>query len=97
MRAKTKPRTKLCNPEGAPDLPPRKLAARLKSLRGARVAFIDNGKEFSGQVIGAVAEVMQREYGVEAKFWDKGFPSKAAPFIAELAASCDAVVTGVGH
>jgi hypothetical protein len=41
---------------------------------------------------------LKRDYGVaEVKFWNKGFPAKAAPFIDEIASECDAAVSGVGH
>lgn len=98
MTAHDLPRIKVCNPAGEPDTPPRELAARLKSLRGARVALLDNGKEFSDDVISAIETVLKRDFGVkETRLWDKEFPAKGAPFIAELAGSCDAVITGVGH
>ncbi len=44
------------------------------------------------------AQVLKRDFGVkEMRLWDKKFPAQGAPFIAELARSCDAVITGVGH
>ena len=98
MTAHDLPRIPLCNPAGEPDTPPKLLAPRLESLRGARIALLDNGKEFSDEVIDAVGTVLKREFGVkEVRLWDKEFPAKGAPFIAELAGSCDAVITGVGH
>ena len=98
MTAHDRPRIEVCNPTGEPDAPPKQLAPRLKSLRGARVALLDNGKEFSDDVISAIETVLKRDFGVkETRLWDKEFPAKGAPFIAELARSCDAVITGVGH
>ena len=85
-------------PTSVPDTLPLKLAPRPGTLRGARLALLDNGKEFSDQVLDAVGEVMKREYDVgEVTIWRKGFPAKAAPFILEMAPSCDVVVNGVGH
>lgn len=85
-------------PTGAVEAEPRKLAGRLKSLEGARIAILDNGKEYAGEVLEAIAEVLKREHKVaEVTFWRKGYPAKGAPFLKELAASCDAVITGVGH
>lgn len=76
----------------------RRLAPRLKTVRGARIALLDNCKEFADQVLRGVAEVLQRDYGVgEVRFWRKGYPAQGAPFLKELAASCDAAVNGVGH
>ena len=98
MTAHDLPRTKVCNPAGEPDAPPQQLAPRLPSLRGARIALLDNGKEFSDDVINAIGTVLKHELGVkEVRVWDKEFPAKGAPFITELAKSCDAVITGVGH
>ena len=98
MTAHAPPNIEVCNPAGEPDAPPKQLAPRLKSLRGARIALLDNGKEFSDDVINAIGTVLKHELGVkEIRLWDKQFPSKGAPFIAELARSCDAVITGVGH
>ena len=89
---------KLHIPTSLPDAQPLKLAPRPGTLRGARLALLDNGKEFSDQVLEAVGEVLKRDYDVgEVIFWRKGFPAKAAPFIAEMAPSCDVVVNGVGH
>ncbi len=98
MTAADPPRAAVLNPTGEPDAPPKTLAPRLKSLRGARIALLDNGKEFSDDVINAIGTVLKHELGVkEIKLWDKQFPAQGAPFIPELARSCDAVITGVGH
>ncbi len=85
-------------PDGAVTTGVMPLARRLQSLKGARIAILDNCKEFSDRVLAGVAERLLHEHGAaEVKMWRKGFPSKGAPFIAELARQCDAVVTGVGH
>jgi hypothetical protein len=98
MTASRRPHVEVFNPTGAPDAPPKHLAPRLQSLRGARIALLDNGKEFSDDVINAIGTVLKHELGVkEVKVWDKEFPAKGAPFLPELARSCDAVITGVGH
>ena len=98
MTASGLPNIEVCNPAGEPDAPPKQLAPRLASLRGARIALLGNGKEFSDDVINAIGTVLKHELGVkEVRVWDKQFPAKGAPFIAELARSCDAVITGVGH
>ena len=98
MNAHDRPRTPIFDPTGAPDAPPKTLAPRLESLRGARIALLDNGKEFSEDVIKAIGTVLKHELGVkEVRVWDKQFPAQGAPFLPELARSCDAVITGVGH
>lgn len=85
-------------PAGEVNTAPAKLAGRLTSLEGARVAILDNGKEYAGEVLEAIAEILKRDYNVKAvTFWRKGYPAKGAPFLKELAASCDAAITGVGH
>jgi len=85
-------------PTGAADTGRKRLAPRLKSLRGARIGILDNCKEFADVVLRGVAEVLEREHAVaQVKFWRKeylGIPSKFAP---EMAAQCDAVINGVGH
>jgi len=85
-------------PTGTADMRSKQLAARLKTVRGARIGILDNCKEFADLVLRGVAEVLKRDHGVaEVKFWRKnylGIPSKFAP---EMAAQCDAVINGVGH
>jgi hypothetical protein len=85
-------------PTGTADTRSRQLAARLKTVRGARIGILDNCKEFADLVLRGVAEVLKRDHGVaEVKFWRKeylGIPSNFAP---EMAAQCDAVINGVGH
>ena len=73
-------------------------AERPKSLVGLRIGLLDNGKEFSDVVLGALEETLRRDHGVtRIKFWRKGFPAKGAPFIAEMAAESDVAISGVGH
>ena len=73
-------------------------AERPKSLVGLRIGLLDNGKEFSDVVLGALEETLRRDYGAtRVKFWRKGFPAKGAPFIAEMAAESDVAISGVGH
>src|SRR5215471_18909814 len=73
-------------------------AQRPKTLQGLRVGVIDNGKEFSDQVLEALVEALRRDHGVTTiKFWRKGFPAKGAPFIDEMAAETDVAISGVGH
>jgi hypothetical protein len=85
-------------PTGAVDIRTHTLAPRLQSLRGARIGILDNHKEYADIVLGGVIDVLRRDYGVEqAKYWQKGYLGIASPYAAEMAAQCDAVITGVGH
>lgn len=89
---------KVCIPTSVPDAPPGSLAERPKSLSGLRVALLDNAKESSDLVLEAVAEALKRDFGVlEIRFWRKGHPAQAAPFIEEMARASDVVIGGVGH
>lgn len=85
-------------PAGTAAIQAKRLAARLKTVEGARIGILDNCKEFADLVLRGVADVLKRDHGVaEVKFWRKGYlgiPSKFAP---EMAAQCDAVINGVGH
>ena len=73
------------------------LATRLESLRGRRIGILDNHKEFADLVLRGIAEQLQREHGVDVKFWRKDYLGCASPFAREMAGECDAVVNGVGH
>jgi hypothetical protein len=85
-------------PTGAPATSAMRPAERPKSLQGLRIGLLDNGKEFSDQVLEALADALRRDHGAtNIKFWRKGFPAKGAPFIAEMAAETDVAISGVGH
>ena len=85
-------------PTGSADTAAKGLAPRLRSIRGARIGILDNCKEFADLVLKGVAEILEREHGVgEIRFWRKDYLGKPAAFVAEMAASCDAVINGVGH
>lgn len=84
-------------PTGAIETKAHVLAPRLESLRGARIGILDNHKEFADIVLRGVANQLQREHGAQVKIWRKDYLGKPSPFAKEMAASCDAVVNGVGH
>jgi hypothetical protein len=85
-------------PTGAAETGSIPAAQRPTSLKGLRVALLDNGKEFSDIVLDALATKLKADYGItNIKFWRKGFPAKGAPFIEEMAAESDVAVSGVGH
>ncbi len=85
-------------PDGEIDAVAKPLAPRPTSLRGARVGILDNHKEFSDVVLGGVADMLKREYGVkEVTYWKKSYLGIGSPFAKEMAAACDVVINGVGH
>ena len=85
-------------PTGVADTRTKKLAPRLKTLKGARIGILDNCKEFADVVLRGVAEALESKYGVaEIRFWQKSYLGIASPYAAEMAAQCDAVINGVGH
>ena len=85
-------------PIGDVDTKSKKLAPRLKSIRGARIGILDNCKEFADIVLRGVAEVLEREHGAASvRFWRKSYLGIPSPFADEMAAQCDAVINGVGH
>jgi len=85
-------------PTGAVDAAPKPLAPRLKTVRGARIAILDNCKEFADLVLEGVAEVLKRDHGVaEVRFWRKSYLGIPSPYAREMAGQCDAVINGVGH
>ena len=85
-------------PSGAVDTQSKKLAPRLKSLRGARIGILDNHKEFADVVLEGVVEALERDYGVEmVRLWKKDYLGIPSPYAEEMAQQCDAVINGVGH
>ena len=84
-------------PTGAIETETHVLATRLTTLQGARIGVLDNHKEFADIVLRGVADKLQREHGAQVKVWRKDYLGKPSPFAKEMAASCDAVINGVGH
>jgi hypothetical protein len=84
-------------PTGAIETDVHVLATRLQTLRGARIGVLDNRKEFADIVLRGIADKLHREHGAQLQFWRKDYLGKPSPFAKEMAASCDAVINGVGH
>jgi hypothetical protein len=84
-------------PTGAIETAVHALAPRLRALRGARIGILDNHKEFADIVLRGVANTLAREQSVQVTVWRKDYLGKPSPFAREMAASCDAVINGVGH
>ena len=84
-------------PTGAIETEMHVLATRLQTLRGACIGVLDNHKEFADILLRGLADKLQREHGAQLQFWRKDYLGKPSPFAKEMAASCDAVINGVGH
>jgi hypothetical protein len=85
-------------PTGDPATVAGRLAPRLATVRGARIAILDNCKEFADVVLRGVAAALERDHGVApVRFWRKSYLGIPSPFAAEMAKACDAVINGVGH
>jgi hypothetical protein len=74
-------------------------APRLRTLKGMRLGFLGNRKRNNGAFLRAIGdEVARREPGVGLQFWEK--PSVYRPIsgklAAEILASCDALISGLG-
>jgi hypothetical protein len=74
-------------------------AKTLSGLAGKVVGFIDNAKPNFGLLADDLGELLMSKYGV-ARVIKRRKPSASVPakpeVIAELAASCDVVITGSG-
>jgi hypothetical protein len=85
-------------PTGDPATLAARLAPRLQSVRGARIAILDNCKEFADLVLRGVATALERDHGVgPVRFWRKPYLGVPSTFAREMAGECDAVINGVGH
>ena len=74
------------------------LAPRLPSLRGARLAFIDNSKHNADAFLHTLETILTRDHGVErVERYRKTSPSVPTPpeILARMAESCDALVHAV--
>jgi hypothetical protein len=75
------------------------LAPRLASLHGKRIGLLDNSKDRAGQLLDAMAAVLQAQYGCTRVMRHRK-PSASKPaapeVLAEFARSCDLVLVGVG-
>jgi len=74
------------------------IAPRLDTLRGKRVALIDNTKHNANTFLAATRELLEHRYGVASfEYFRKYSASVPTPpdVIAQLTQSCDALVHGV--
>lgn len=75
-----------------------RLAARVDSLRGRRLALLDNGKVNAGAILAALASRLQQQGVAEVRAWKKPHAAESGEKrIAELMAwKPDLVLTGIG-
>ena len=76
-----------------------KYAARPDSLKGKRVALIENTKYNSDRVLEMIGEILRDEYGVvETKLYHKRYSSVPAheSIINDVRDTCDFMIAGVG-
>jgi hypothetical protein len=71
------------------------LAARLRSLRGARVGILDNGKANAGALMLAVAERLRTAHGVtDVVKCQKPVAGPPSPEVLRDLSRCDFVLVG---
>ena len=89
----------LVSPLSEPVLAVSALAPRLASLHGKRIGLLDNSKNRAGQLLDAVAAILQAQYGCTSVMRHRK-PSASKPaapeVLAEFAKTCDLVLVGVG-
>ena len=74
------------------------IAPRLKSLRGARIAIIDNTKHMANRFLEATRALLEEQHQVSGfEYYRKFSASVPTPpdVIERLTKSCDAVIHGV--
>ena len=89
----------LINPVNVADTAESSYAPRVTTLAGKRVGLLDNSKNKADQLLDAVADLLDAEYGF-AEVVRRRKPSASKPVapevIEELGAMCDLVIVGVG-
>jgi hypothetical protein len=89
----------LVSPQNDPVLATSTLAPRLVSLHGKRLGLLDNSKNRAGQLLDAMAAMLETQYGCMSVMRHRK-PSASKPaaleVLAEFAKACDLVLVGVG-
>ncbi|MCX7623876.1 MAG: hypothetical protein N2Z82_09015 [Thermomicrobium sp.] len=90
----------LVDPTGQTGLATKARAARTRrSLRGARVCLIDNGKKNADLLLRAIGDLLRERYGVAEVVLHRK-PNASVPIdasaVAELAERCDFAIAAVG-
>ncbi|PYN60658.1 MAG: hypothetical protein DMD92_06325 [Candidatus Rokuibacteriota bacterium] len=86
---------RVSQPFGTTAVEVRPLAPRRPSLRGLRVAILDNSKPNADVLLGRVAELLVERAGAgPVAVWRKPGSSHPATVIDEVAAAADVALTG---
>ncbi len=89
----------LMDPRGTPQIGARALAPRLDTLAGKTIGLLDNGKPNFNLFLVDLAQLLRAQCPT-VRIVERMKPIVPRPvpkeMLAELAASCDAVVTGLG-
>jgi len=92
MRAKE---VMLYDPTAEPRILAAGLARRLDTLRGKKVAILDNSKANAGFLMLSVARRLQEQYGVgEIVKREKGIAGAPSPTILDALTKCDFALVG---
>jgi hypothetical protein len=85
----------LYDPTADPRILATGLAPRLSSLRGKKVAILDNSKANAGFLMLTVARRLQEQYGVgEIVKREKGIAGAPSPTILDALTQCDFALVG---
>ena len=85
----------LYDPTADPRILATGLARRLESLRGKKVAILDNSKANAGYLMLSVARRLQEQYGVgEIVKREKGIAGAPSPTILDALTKCDFALVG---
>jgi len=85
----------LYDPTAEPRILAAGLAPRLSSLRGKKVAILDNSKANAGFLMLSVARRLQEQYGVgEIVKREKGIAGAPSPTILDALTKCDVALVG---
>jgi hypothetical protein len=85
----------LYDPTADPRIVATGLAPRLSSLRGKKVAILDNSKANAGFLMLSVARRLQEQYGVgEIVKREKGIAGAPSPTILDALTKCDFALVG---
>jgi hypothetical protein len=85
----------LYDPTAEPRILAAGLARRLDTLRGKKVAILDNSKANAGYLMLSVARRLQEQYGVgEIVKREKGIAGAPSPTILDALTKCDFALVG---
>jgi hypothetical protein len=85
----------LYDPTAEPRILAAGLAKRVESLRGKKIAILDNSKANAGTLMLAVARRLQEQYGAgEIVKREKGIAGAPSPTILDALIQCDVALVG---